>query len=58
MPVLSQGEFPNIYAIMFGPLICMLSGAAFLTRIEVPKIMISVLPFLKFKESSLPVSQL
>ena len=36
----------------------MFSGAAFLTRIEVPKIMVSVLPFLKFKEMSLSVSQL
>ena len=44
--------------LMLVPLICTLSGAVFLTRIEVPKIMVSVLPFFKFKDRSMSVSQL
>ena len=43
---------------MLVPLICLLSGAAFLARVEVQKIMESVLTFLKFKDTSFLVSQL
>ena len=44
--------------LMLVPLICMLSGASFLTRIEVPTIRVWVLRFFNFKDRSLSVNQL
>ena len=50
--------YDDAWLMMMIPLICMLNGIAFLTWIEVPKIMVLVLPFFKFIDRSLSVCKL